>query len=332
MFMYVLLFCTFVTTIASREVLWSFTRTVGTPSPYYYPPIRIDVSIGSPVQHVSLNLYVEDECSGLWVDSVAIDQSNGFNRRKSTTFEDHGRVNNSINATENFEFDYPKHYDLPFYLVDRRGPGCGSSTPRLNFANYQQNYFLNALFGLTGESVAAITYEETPVSTDDRDNLYGTLTLGGRPKSCGDWTAVKVSQNQTKTQWAFDINKISLGKFSSSQTLNAQIDIATARFELPYDIYKTIADLLDLYDYGEISCDVTDEIVFTLDGGFEFKLRPDDYIDRNDEENLDTCYFIGNPGNSGIVKLPNTLFRNRCLLFNFEKNQLEFANRTDKLN
>lgn len=127
--------------------------------------------------------------------------------------------------------------------------------------------------------------------------------------------------------------RVSVGKFTSYTPGIALIFGGSPNFALPDAIYSVLVDTLGINsDDNWIPCDVTQNIVFTV-GGLDLILTPDEYIikDQNGK-----CYFMGyNAADDELFDdnqfaLPNTLFRKRCLLFDLEKKQIFFADRTDK--
>jgi hypothetical protein len=97
--------------------------------------------------------------------------------------------------------------------------------------------------------------------------------------------------------------------------------------KLTYDVYTQAVGILGVDENNLIDCATSLEFVFTI-GNTELKAGPDEYMNKNYPSNgvcsfrVDKAY----KGDNDFV-FPNTMLRDKCLMYNYETFQIGFADK-----
>jgi hypothetical protein len=120
---------------------------------------------------------------------------------------------------------------------------------------------------------------------------------------------------------------LEVGKYEFESPGLGKVDLYSADTLVPDSYYAKITKILNVVNYGQVSCDVDVDIVFTF-GTQEVRVTPDQYVDRYEQNSTGICHLrIQATGDDWPFYLPVTVLRDNCILYDYEQKAVGFAGR-----
>ncbi|KAI6224597.1 Peptidase A1 domain-containing protein [Aphelenchoides besseyi] len=182
------------------------------------------------------------------------------------------------------------------------------------------------------ESVLNGLDERFIVFSFDEINLHdlsvnGLLTLGGYPTARCSQSFLSFPEEPyyNGQQWGMKIDELQIGKYVYDQPGVAIIAFNSPEISVPASYYSTVKKVFNVGYGNVVSCDLDIEIVFTI-GGMDFKIRADDYLQK--DKDSDTCtLLISQTGTDTGFILPLTILRDQCWILDYDQLTIGFTDR-----
>jgi hypothetical protein len=257
-----------------------------------------EIALGSPDQ--KFQVIFDTGSSDLWVASSNCDSSCGrhakYDASKSSTYIANGTT---------FDIEYGSGPVSGYQSVDNMNMGS-LVVNQQEFAEVTNAEGLGAAYkmgkfdGILGMAFPILSVNSVPTAFENlysqglvEENLFafylgnskmdkGELTLGGinADHYTGDITWVPLLH---ATYWEISMENVQVGgtSYAPSNEMKAIVDTGTSIMTGPSEQVRAIAESLNAKEIIEgeffVKCDVTDDIVFTINGN-DYTLTPEDYL------------------------------------------------------
>lgn len=257
-----------------------------------------EIALGSPDQ--KFEVIFDTGSSDLWVASSNCDDSCGrhakYDATKSSTYIANGT---------SFDIEYGSGPVSGYQSIDNMNMGS-LVVNQQEFAEVTDAQGLGAAYkmgkfdGILGMAFPLLSVNKVPTAFENlynqglvEENLFafylgnskqdkGELTLGGinADHYTGDITWVPLL---AATYWEISMSDVKVGgtSYAASSQMKAIVDTGTSIMTGPSEAVRAIAESLNAKEIIEgeffVKCDVTDDIVFTIDGN-DYTLTPEDYL------------------------------------------------------
>ncbi|KAI6240396.1 hypothetical protein M3Y99_00471800 [Aphelenchoides fujianensis] len=182
--------------------------------------------------------------------------------------------------------------------------------------------FLQHVLGAFEQKAVVFTYDR--LTPDLEVKIRGRMAVGHRAEDrcAAEWTRVA----ETSSPWMVDVEEFSVGPFTFDRPGSAQISVSDRVMAFPQTVFGSVLQALGSHGQGDVPCDAQANITFDL-GSVELVLTPDEYIDRSTQNTTESCKFNAYETSFPLFVVPPTVLKRSCLLLDFEKNELGFADR-----
>ncbi|KAI6234768.1 hypothetical protein M3Y99_00766500 [Aphelenchoides fujianensis] len=182
--------------------------------------------------------------------------------------------------------------------------------------------FLQHVLGDFEQKAVVFTYDQLTPDLDVK--IRGRMAVGhlAEDRCAAGWTRVA----ETSSPWMVDVEEFSVGSFTFDRPGSAQISVSDRVMAFPQTVFGSVLQALGSHGQGDVPCDAQANITFDL-GPVELVLTPDEYIDRSTQNTMDSCKFNAYETSFPLFVIPPTVLKRSCLLLDFEKQELGFADR-----